>query len=94
MILEDSKYQALVGHKNYYVNVYDTEYGIFICLWNCNNLTNVVHQHLCAKSTTWDYNTKVNKPVHYVKISNADKCFELKDGVYTKVTAEYIINKK
>jgi hypothetical protein len=93
MILEDIKYQELVGHRNYYVNVYDTEKGTYIVLWNCNNIDKEIHQHLCAKSTTWDYNTKINKGVHYVRISGADKVIEFKDGKFTKSSPTELLNK-
>jgi len=92
MFMEQHKMNNLVKHKSLYVNVFDTDKGVFIVAWSVHNICKqTVEQRMCAKSS-WEYNTKVLKNVYLLKIEDTEYIYYVKDGFYNKITFNELTN--
>lgn len=91
LMLEHIKYQSLSGHNSLFVNVFDTDKGCYIVLWDIKHVNSKeVHSMWCAKSS-YDYNTKVEKYYYKLRIQDTRFIYEFKDNKYTKLTFEQFV---
>lgn len=93
ILLEEIKYNALKGHVNLFVNLFDTEYGAYIICWDINRQNFFKNKKWCAKSK-WEYQTKILKDVYYAKISTANYIYKYADGEFTKLTYQQFLNRE
>lgn len=92
-ILEDIKYQYLLGKKGLYCNLFDYSDLKIALFWNVNRIDNVTSNMSCKATTSFENNNYVNKQVHLVNIDQAEFIYLYENGEWTKADKQTIITK-
>lgn len=91
-ILEDIKYNFLLGKHNRYVNVFRINGEIVIITWDINSLNNKSEDKTCKSTTDFANNDYKAKSVKLIK-PNQGTIYILKDNIYEIITYTNLINK-
>ena len=93
LMMEHTKYQSLSGHKSLFVNIFDTDKGVFIVCWDVKQINSLnKYTMMCAKSG-WDYNNKVPKEFYKLNMMDTNYIFNWDEdtNVYTKITYDQFV---
>lgn len=92
-ILEDIKFQYLLGKKSLYCNLFDYSDLKIALFWNVNQIDSNIHNLGCKATTTFDRGYYIKKQVHLVNIDQAEFVYLYENGEWTKADKQTIITK-
>lgn len=92
-ILEDIKYQYLLGKKSLYCNVFDFSDLKIALFWNVNQIESKISSLLCNATTIFSNNSYTNKQVHLVNINQTAFIFLYENGEWIRSNKETLITK-
>lgn len=92
-ILEDIKYQYLLGKKSLYCNVFDFSDLKIALFWNVNQIESNISSLLCNATTIFSNNSYTNKQVHLVNINQTAFIFLYENGEWIRSNKDTLITK-
>ncbi len=86
-MLENHKYNFLLGKKSLYCNTVDFGDCIICMFWNINKMNKFTTGNVITSMTTdFENQDKIYKSVKYVKAQEASSIYVKKNGEWTKIT--------
>jgi len=92
-ILEDIKFQYLLGKKSLYCNVFDFSDLKIALFWNVNQIESSITSLGCKATTTFSNNFYMNKQVHLVNIDQTAFIYLCENGEWIRSNKETLITK-
>lgn len=92
-ILEDIKFQYLLGKKSLYCNLFDYSDLKIALFWNVNRIDNITSNMSCKATTSFNNNNYIKKQVHLVNIDQCVFIFLYENGEWIKADKQTIITK-
>jgi len=92
-ILEDIKYQYLLGKKSLYCNLFDYSENKIALFWNVNNINSNITKMNCKSTTTFSNTSYTSKQIHLVNIDQCAYIFVYDNNMWTKTDKQTVINK-
>ena len=92
-ILEDIKYQYLLGKKSLYCNVFDFSDIKVALFWNVNQIESNIRSLGCKATTSFENNNYISKQVHLVNINQTAFIYLYENGEWIRSNKENLITK-
>jgi len=92
-ILEDIKYQYLLGKKSLYCNLFDYSENKIALFWNVNKINSNITKMNCKSTTTFSNTSYTSKQIHLVNIDQCAYIFVYDNNMWTKTDKQTVINK-
>lgn len=92
-ILEDIKFQYLLGKKSLYCNLFDYSDLKIALFWNVNRIDSNISSLGCKATTTFDRGYYIKKQVHLVNIDQTSFIYLYENGEWIKADKQTIITK-
>lgn len=92
-ILEDTKYQFLLGKKSLYCNLFDYGETKIALFWNINTLQSNSVSLNCKATTTFKNNSYKNKQVHLINIDQCSYIYLYENDEWIRSDKETVMSK-